>query len=301
MLKISFNDHYVIDLPEGHRFPMEKYALLPMQLMHEGIAEAENFHSPRPISRDLALAIHTTEYLDKLDALNLSKAEIRRTGFPLSSALVQREKVIMAGTVDAVDHAMTHGVAGNAAGGTHHAFADRGEGFCLLNDVAIATKYAMATHGIERVLVVDLDVHQGNGTAKLFENEPRVFTFSVHGAHNYPMHKENSDIDVPLPDGTEDKTYLRTLQKHLTPIIEKHRPELLFYISGVDVLKSDRLGRLSLSIQGCKARDEHVFEVARSRNIPVVFSLGGGYSKRVGDIVDAHAHTFRVARDVFDL
>lgn len=301
MLKIAFNEKYYIELPAGHRFPMEKYALLPMQLKHEGIATDRNFFSPQPVSRELILTVHTLEYLDKLESLSLSKAEIRRTGFPLSHALVEREQNIVGGTVEAVGHALMHGVAGNAAGGTHHAFGDFGEGFCLLNDVALAIKYAMRRYGLKRFLVIDLDVHQGNGTAKIFEDDPRVFTFSMHGAKNFPMHKEKSDLDIGLPDGMEDDAYIRQLDDHLDRLFEECRPELVLYVSGVDVLKTDKLGRLGLSLAGCKTRDEMVFGAAFRRGIPVVFSLGGGYSPRIADIIDAHANTFRAALDIFDL
>ena len=301
MLKIAFNEKYFIELPAGHRFPMEKYALLPIQLKHEGIAAEENFFSPQPVSRELILTVHTREYLDKLESQSLSKAEIRRTGFPLSQALVDREKNIMGGSVEAVDHALIYGVSGNAAGGTHHAFRDFGEGFCLLNDVALATEYAKRKYGFKKFLVIDLDVHQGNGTAKIFENDPHVYTFSMHGAKNFPMHKEKSDLDVALPDGMGDAAYLRQLHEHLDRLFDEAQPELVFYVSGVDVLKTDKLGRLGLTLAGCKTRDEMVFGAAYQRGIPVVFSLGGGYSPRIADIIDAHANTFRVARDIFDL
>jgi len=299
MLKVAWNEHYAHELPEGHRFPMEKYNLLPQQLLHEGTIEKENFFDPPEISEERVLRIHTREYLDKLLTQNLNKKEERATGFPLSDKLVKRELIITQGTIQAIDHSIENGVSANIAGGTHHAYRDRGEGFCLLNDIAVGSAYAMTELGLNQILVVDLDVHQGNGTAKIFENDPQVFTFSMHGAKNYPLRKERSDLDIGLPDGTKDEDYLAILKNTLPDLITELNPELIFFQSGVDVLESDKLGRLALTIEGCKQRDRIVFEETKKRGIPIVFNMGGGYSKKITVIIEAHANTYRTARELY--
>ena len=299
MLKIALSDLYFHPLPKAHRFPMEKYALLPRQLVHEGTVENANFFVPSILTEEQILAVHTPEYFDKLKSLSLTKKEERRTGFPLSKRLIEREINIAAGTVQCADYAMAHGVAMNIAGGTHHAYADRGEGFCLLNDQAIASKYLLDTGSCQQVLIVDLDVHQCNGTAKIFLNESRVFTFSMHGERNYPMHKEQSDLDVGLADNCEDQFYLSTLEVNLNNIIDSIKPDFMFYQSGVDVLATDKLGRLGLSMEGCKDRDRMVLETAYEHNIPIVASMGGGYSEHIKHIIEAHANTFRLAQEIF--
>lgn len=299
MLKVAWNTSYAHELPQGHRFPMEKYVLLPQQLLHEGTMEEEGFFDPNEVSEESVLRIHTREYLDKLLTGSLTKKEERATGFPLSNKLVKRELIITQGTIDGVGYALENGVSANIAGGTHHAFSDRGEGFCLLNDIAIASAFALQELGMKQILVIDLDVHQGNGTAKIFENESKVFTLSLHGAKNYPLRKEKSDLDIALPDGTEDKEYLKTLRDLLPDLIDTVRPDLIFFQSGVDVLKSDKLGRLALTIEGCKQRDEIVFGESSKRGIPVVFNMGGGYSDKIAVIIEAHANTYRSARNIY--
>ncbi len=299
MLKIAYADLYVHPLPEGHRFPMAKYELLPQQLCYEGTVTASNFFAPPPLPEADLLAVHDAHYWERLRAGTLSKAEIRRTGFPLSDQLVAREIVIAQGTVMAAQFALQHGVAMNIAGGTHHAFADRGEGFCLLNDIAIAARYLLRHQLARQVLVVDLDVHQGNGTAKLFADEPAVFTLSIHGANNYPTHKETSDLDIGLPDGTDDAHYLHTLHQTLPRLFDEVQPDFVFFQSGVDVLASDQLGRLGLSAGGCRQRDAYVFGVCKQHRVPVVACMGGGYSRRLADIIEAHANTYRVAQEIF--
>ena len=299
MLKVAWNEHYAHPLPEGHRFPMEKYNLLPQQLLHEGTLEKGNFFSPSEVSEKRVLKVHDQDYFNRLKEKNLSRKEERATGFPLSDRLVHRELIITQGTIDAVNYAIEFGVSGNIAGGTHHAYRDRGEGFCLLNDIAVGSAYALDELGMKRILVVDLDVHQGNGTAKIFEKDQRVFTFSMHGAKNYPLHKEKSDLDIAMPDGTEDDEYLKKLKSILPELIEQTHPDLIFFQSGVDVLKSDKLGRLALTIEGCKKRDQLVFEEAKKQGIPVVFNMGGGYSEKISVIIEAHANTYRTARDLY--
>lgn len=278
---------------------MEKYDLLPNQLIHEGTIEEANLFSPRTLSSDEILAVHTSAYWQKLQRLDFNRQEERRTGFPISQSLIKREVTINAGTIQCAEFALQHGVAMNIAGGTHHAFTDRAEGFCLLNDIAIAAKDLLNKKKASQILVVDLDVHQGNGTAEIFHRDKRVFTFSMHGAHNYPLHKEQSDLDVPLKDGTNDNTYLKLLDFHIKTLIEQVRPDFIFYQSGVDVLATDKLGRLALTIAGCKRRDELVISLAKKNGIPLVASMGGGYSKDIKQILEAHSNTFRLAQEIF--
>ncbi|MDJ1493751.1 histone deacetylase [Cytophagaceae bacterium DM2B3-1] len=299
MLKIAWAPEYAHPLPEGHRFPMEKYTLLPEQLLYEGTVSSENFFRPTPLEEKWILTTHEKSYWEKLKNQTLTPAEIRRTGFPLSDSLVRREIIIAQGTIQAVHFALQYGVAMNIAGGTHHAFTNRGEGFCLLNDIAIGANYLLETKLAQKILVIDLDVHQGDGTAQIFQNEPRVFTFSMHGANNYPLHKEQSDLDIPLPDSTDDKHYLSLLSTNLPQLIDIHQPEFIFFQSGVDVLATDKLGKLSLTPEGCRERDRIVWTLCKQHRIPVVASMGGGYSTRIADIVDAHANTYRLAQEIF--
>jgi acetoin utilization deacetylase AcuC-like enzyme len=272
---------------------------LPEQLLYEGTLSPHNLFEPGMLDSSHILRAHDAEYLGKLKGLKLDKTEIRKTGFPLSEGLVYREIHIMQGSVSAAAYAIQYGVAMNTAGGTHHAYADRGEGFCLLNDIAITAHYVLENHQINQVLVVDLDVHQGNGTASICSDEPRVYTFSMHGASNYPMKKEKSDLDIGLPDGTGDKSYLNELQKHLHTLIDSIRPEFIIYQCGVDVLQTDKLGRLALSLNGCKERDRMVLEAAKVNAIPIMCCMGGGYSERLSDIIEAHANTYRLAQYLF--
>ena len=298
MLKIAWAPIYNHPLPPGHRFPMEKYDLLPKQLKHEGTVGDDAFFHPRMLTEDEILAVHTAEYWRKLQTLDFTRQEVRKSGFPITEMLVQREITINAGTIQCADFALKYGIAMNIAGGTHHAFSDRAEGFCLLNDIAIAARYLLSSNKVKKVLVVDLDVHQGNGTAEIFKNEQRVFTFSMHGEHNYPLHKEHSDLDVALKDGTDDQTYLYLLSKNLSELLETVEPDFIFYQSGVDVLATDKLGRLALTIEGCRKRDELVISEAKKAGIPLVASMGGGYSEDIKDILEAHANTYRVAQQI---
>lgn len=299
-MRIAFSPIYRYKkLPPDHRFPMEKYDLLPDQLLYEGTVLQSNFFAPEPISEDQILRTHTAQFWEKLKTGNLNRQEIRAMGFPFHRSLVDRARVIAAGSLEAYYYAKEDGVSLNIAGGTHHSYADRGEGFCLFNDFAIASNELLHRGEVQQILIVDLDVHQGNGTAKIFENEPRVFTFSMHGEHNYPLRKERSDKDIPLPDGTGDELYLATLLKELPPVIDKVKPDVIYYLSGVDILKTDKLGRLSCTKNGCKLRDEFVFAQCLSRNIPVVVAMGGGYSAQIADIIDAHANTFRLASRLY--
>jgi acetoin utilization deacetylase AcuC-like enzyme len=299
MLKIAWHEKFAHPLPAGHRFPMLKYELLPEALLYEGTITADNLFQPTPLPEQDILLTHDPVYWDQLKNLRLSPSEVRKTGFPLSRELVAREVVIMNGTVQAALFALEFGIGMNIAGGTHHAFRDRGEGFCLLNDIALAADYLLERKGISKILVVDLDVHQGNGTARIFRHEPRVFTFSMHSGHNYPFHKEQSDLDIPLPDGTEDGPYLKALQETLPRLLETVAPDFMFFQSGVDILATDKLGRLKVSPAGCKARDRFVLETCRRHGVPVAVSMGGGYSEKIADIVEAHANTFRLAQYLY--
>ncbi|MCX7744474.1 MAG: histone deacetylase [Flavobacteriales bacterium] len=299
MLHIAWSSVYAHPLPEGHRFPMAKYNLIPEQLIYEGTITSANLFEPPPATFETLSLTHDIMYLKKLELGLLTDSEIRKTGFPFSKALVHREKVIMEGTVQAAMFALKYGVSLNIAGGTHHAFSDRGEGFCLLNDIAIAANVLLHERKVSKILVVDLDVHQGNGTAALFQHDVRVFTFSMHGKKNYPFHKEKSDLDIALEDGTSDEEYLSLLDYHLKLLMDAVQPEFVFFQSGVDIIESDKLGKLNVSIEGCRQRDKLVFEVCKKNKVPVCASMGGGYSPRLSDIVEAHANTFRLAQELF--
>ncbi len=299
MLKIAFDKIYAHPLPEGHRFPMLIYDLIPAQLLHEGSIEEENLFSPTLCSHDIVLLTHTKAYLYKLLNQTLTASEQRKIGFPQSAELTKRELIITQGTIDCCNYALKYGVAMNVAGGTHHAFADKGEGFCLLNDMAIAANFLLQNKLSKKILIIDLDVHQGNGTAKLMEQEDRVFTFSMHGEHNYPFHKEKSDLDIGLKDGTDGKIYLSILEETLPKIIKTVQPDFAFYLSGVDILSTDQFGKLNITLEECKHRDEIVFNLLKKNNIPVTVAMGGGYSKDVKIIVEAHCNTFRVAGEIW--
>jgi acetoin utilization deacetylase AcuC-like enzyme len=299
MLKVAWNPIYVLPLPPHHRFPMSKYEVLPQQLLHEGTISHTNIFHPGPIEMEWVLLAHEQEYVDKLMTLSLSPKEIRRTGFPLDRRVVEREMYIMDGTLQCARYALQYGIAMNIAGGTHHAFTNRGEGFCLLNDIAIAANFLLKERLVEKILVVDLDVHQGDGTAQIFRDDPRVFTFSMHGANNYPLQKETSDLDIALPDGTDDKPYLETLEQTLRSLLQEVNPGFIFFQSGVDILATDKLGKLNITRDGCKQRDRIVLQAAHQNNIPLVASMGGGYSQDFRDIIEAHANTFRLAQQIF--
>jgi len=300
MLSIAWAPCYAHPLPQNHRFPMLKYELLPQQLLREGIVTEAAFFAPAPPPHEDILRVHAADYYHRLRHGQLTRQEERATGFPWSPQLIEREVTILGGTIECARRALHHGVALNIAGGTHHAFADRGEGFCLLNDQAAAAAYLLAdpTLGVRRVLIVDLDVHQGNGTAAIFRHEPRVFTFSMHGARNYPARKEQSDLDLPLPDGTDDAAYLALLEATLPRLLTEFQPDFVFYQAGVDVLATDKLGHLSLSRAGCRQRDEVVLGLCHRHRLPVVVCMGGGYSPRLADILDAHVNTYRVASEL---
>jgi len=300
MLFIAYDPIYAHPLPEGHRFPMLKYELIPGQLLHEGSITQENLFAPAPCDEEIILWTHDKQYWNDLKKLSLSPAHIRRIGFPLSERLVQREMIITQGTIDCCHFALQYGVALNVAGGTHHAFANRGEGFCMLNDMAVAANYLLHRKLATQILIVDLDVHQGNGTASIFENEKRVFTFSMHGGHNYPFIKEKSDLDIPLADDTNDEIYLNLLNDHLYKLMQHVTPEFIFFLSGADILETDRFGKLKVTQEGCRQRDRLVFECCRRHQIPCTVAMGGGYSADIKIIVEAHCNTFREAKRMLE-
>ncbi len=299
MLKIAFNSNYIYPLEENHRFPMIKYELIPEQLIRENTCVDENFFSPGKIDSKIVLKTHQKEYFKRFTSLQLSKKEIREIGFPLSQELVDRELQIAQGTVSGVNYSLKNGISMNIAGGTHHAFYDRGEAFCMLNDQAIAANYIIQEGLFKKILIIDLDVHQGNGTASLFNSNPNVYTLSFHGKKNYPFRKEKSDLDIEFDDNTNDKEYLKVLKETIPKVIDQFEPEFIFYLSGVDVLENDKLGRLSLTLNGCKERDKFILQTCKDNSIPLQVSMGGGYSIVLKNIIEAHSNTFRLAQEIF--
>lgn len=294
-MKIAFHPSFAHSLPEGHRFPMLKYELIPEQLLYQGIIKRSDLFEPGLCSDEVVLLTHSHGYLKKLQEQTLTPREQRQIGFPQSPELTERELRITRGTIDCCHYAMKDGVSMNVAGGTHHAFRDHGEGFCLLNDFAVAANYLLDKKLAHRILITDLDVHQGNGTASIFQGNDQVFTFSMHGKHNYPFRKEKSDLDIELEDGTDDELYLGLLRENLDRIMEVFHPDFCFFQSGVDVLATDKFGKLKLSPEGCRQRDRYVFNAMRKAGVPVVVAMGGGYSPDIRHIVDAHCNTFKEA------
>jgi len=272
---------------------------LPQQLLLEGTIEEDAFFSPGKIDKENVLAVHDQAYFNDLLELRLDRRAQRKTGFIHNEDLILREQIIMEGTRRCTEYAIEHGVSMNIAGGTHHSFTDKGEGFCLLNDQAIAAKWLIKNKKASKILIIDLDVHQGNGTAEIFQNTPDVFTFSMHGENNYPLKKETSDMDVPLSDGIKDNEYIYLLEQSLDKILNVFTPDFLFFQSGIDIIETDKLGRLGVSIKGCKQRDEIVLKMAKELNLPIVTSMGGGYSEEIKYIIEAHANTFRTAQHIF--
>ena len=278
---------------------MIKYELIPEQLIRENTCSDKNFFKPEMIDEKIVLKTHQLQYFDRLKKQKLSSKDIREIGFPLSKELYIREMTISKGTIDCVNFSIDNGISMNIAGGTHHAFYDRGEAFCLLNDQAIAANYILDNGLAKKILIIDLDVHQGNGTASIFKNNNSVFTLSFHGKNNYPFRKEKSDLDIELEDNTNDEIYLNLLMETIPEILDKTEPDFIFYLSGVDVLKNDKLGRLSMSIEGCKERDKYIIETCYNNSIPIQISMGGGYSSILKDIIEAHSNTFRLAQEIY--
>ncbi|BFM04217.1 histone deacetylase [Psychrobacter alimentarius] len=299
MLKIAYSDIFRYSVPDKHRFPMQKYTLIPERLLAEGTITTDNFFAPARLSEDEILTTHTQGYWQQLKTQTLPRKEARAIGFEMTPTLVERGRYIAHATYECALYAQQYGVAMNVAGGTHHAFADHGEGFCVFNDVCIASNLLLNRGQAQKILVVDLDVHQGNGNASIMANESRVFVFSMHGAKNYPFRKQVSDLDIELDNDTGDEEYLRILKDTLPRLITEFAPDLMFYQSAVDVLATDKLGKLGLTIEGCKARDEYVLHQAKLADIPIAIVMGGGYSEDIEDVVEAHCNTFRLAQQIY--
>lgn len=304
-MKAFYSDVFVLPLPEGHRFPMAKYRRVRERLIDEGVLSAADLHVPDPVSWDDLRLVHDPAYVEAVATGTLAADIQRRIGFPWSAMMVERSRRSVGATLSAAREALEvrfndalHDdgcCSANLAGGTHHAFRDRGEGFCVFNDVAVAATVLLRDRAIARAAIVDCDVHQGNGTAAIFHGEPAVFTFSLHGAHNFPFRKEVSDLDVTFDDGAGDDEYLAALGHHLPHVLDTHRPDLVFYLAGADPYEGDRLGRLKLTIDGLRARDRLVFDACRDRNLPVVITMSGGYALDVEAIVTIHVNTIREA------
>jgi acetoin utilization deacetylase AcuC-like enzyme len=294
------SDHFLVPLPPGHPFPIDKYTALRLQLLEERTLHADDVHVSEPAPVEWLLTVHDPSYVKRAMEGALDAAEVRRIGMPWSPELVTRARAALFGTVQAARSALVHGVAGNLAGGTHHAFRDRGEGYCLFNDVAVAIALLRDEGHASRPFIADLDVHQGNGTASIFAGDRSVFTFSLHGAGNYPAIKETGSRDVELPDGTGDGDYLAALDAHLPDALDSHAPDLVFYQAGVDALTEDRFGRLALSHAGLAERDRRVFAWTEQRGVPIVVTLGGGYGRPLEASVAAHVNVWRAARAARD-
>ena len=295
-MKASHHPDYFLPLPEGHPFPMAKYTLVHALLRERGLLQAGDVMTPQEASLEDLARVHDAGYLQKLQHAGLAPAEERRLGVPWSARLLRRSRLAVQGTLDAARAALADGIAGNLAGGTHHAFADHGEGFCVLNDVAVAIRALQAQGAIGRALVVDLDVHQGNGTAAIFEGDTSVHTFSMHGERNYPLQKMRSSTDVGLPDDTDDTTYLEALSQHLPGILRGFAPDAVFYLAGVDVAAGDRYGRFMLSDAGLRARERFVIDSVRAAGLPLVVTLAGGYAASAMRTAELHAIVFEEAR-----
>ena len=294
-MKAFYSDHFVLPLPEGHKFPMAKYSGLRERILAEGIVEPQDLHEAPAASWDDLRLVHDPAYVDAVANGTLPREAQRRIGFPWSPQMVERSRRSVGATMAASRAALEDGVAANLAGGTHHGFADRGEGFCVFNDVAVAARVLQRDRHARRIAVVDLDVHQGNGTAAIFAGDETVFTFSMHGEKNFPFRKETSDLDVALADGTRDEDYLELLHSHLAQVLNRHQPDFVFYLAGADPYEGDRLGRLKLTIAGLRTRDDIVFDTCRRAGLPVTVTMSGGYAHDVDAIITIHANTICAA------
>ena len=292
-MKAFYCDHFVLPLPDGHSFPMAKYSRLRGRVVRERIVEPADLLTPEAAPWDVLALVHTGDYLEQVRTGTLPREMQRRIGFPWSPGMVERGRRSVGGTIAASRAALGDGAAVNLAGGTHHAFSDRGEGYCVFNDIAVAARALLRDGLASRIAIVDCDVHQGNGTAAIFQGDARVFTCSIHGEKNFPFRKETSDLDVYLPDGTGDEGYLDALDETLDAVFERHSPDFVFYLAGADPYEGDRLGRLSLSVEGLAERDRRVFDACSE--VPVAVSMGGGYCPDIDTIVTIHANTVRAA------
>ncbi|MDQ6787030.1 MAG: histone deacetylase [Acidobacteriota bacterium] len=297
--KIFYSPYYYADIGENHVFPIKKFELVRDKLLAEGTLRKEEIVEPQPANLKDVLLVHTEDYISRLRAGTLTAKEIRKLGLPWSEPLVRRSFLAASGTINAAKHALEMGVSSNLAGGTHHSFPDRGEGFCVLNDVAIAIRVLQRDNLAQKFSIIDCDVHQGNGTAFIFKRDESVFTFSMHGAKNYPLFKEMSSLDIELPDKTADTEFLETLNEAL-PRIFLHNPDIVFYLAGADPFERDKLGRLGLTLEGLKKRDEMVLEFARQRDVPIVTVMSGGYAQDINDTVEIHCNTIRAVKKVFN-
>ena len=299
-MKVFYSDHFVLPLPEGHRFPMIKYSMLRESVAASSICGPEEMIVPNPVSDAEILRSHEEGYLRRVASGTLTEREMRRIGFPWSKRMVERSRRASGGTLGACLAALEDGFAANLAGGTHHAFADRGEGYCVLNDSAIAARAVQAEGLVERIVVVDTDVHQGNGTAAIVRSDATIYTLSIHGAKNFPFRKEESDLDLALPDGADDGEFLDALADGLERALEESRAELAIYLAGADPFEDDRLGRLSVSKEGLAERDSLVLESCRERGIPVAVTMAGGYARYVEDTVEIHLQSIEKAATLLD-
>lgn len=298
-MHVFYTPRYYADIGDGHIFPIRKFELVRDRLLAEGTLHPDELSEPVPATIEQVRLVHTDDYVSRLCAGTLTAKELRRLGLPWSESLVQRSFYATGGTIAAARTALLDGYGSNLAGGTHHSFADRGEGFCVLNDVAVAIHVLRNERSIQRAAIVDCDVHQGNGTATIFANDPDTFTLSIHGANNYPLFKAHSSLDVELPDGTTDVGYLDCLSNHL-PTVFATDPEIIFYLAGADPFVNDKLGRLALSIDGLRQRDEYVLRECYEREVPIVTVMSGGYGKDINDTVEIHCNTIRAVKHVFE-
>ncbi|MGE3536314.1 MAG: histone deacetylase [Candidatus Tectimicrobiota bacterium] len=293
---VLYHPGYVVDLGEAHRFPMAKYRLVYERLLLEGTLDGVRLLQPEPVAVADLLLVHTQDYVERFLRGQMALKDMRLLGFPWSAALARRARLATQGTLSASVLAWEqHGLAANLAGGSHHAFADHGEGFSVFNDIAVAIRVLQHDYGLQRALIMDCDVHQGNGTAAIFRGDPQVFTCSLHGAKNYPFRKEQSSLDIELPDGTTDDAYLEVLCAHLPRVLECFQPQMVWYLAGVDPYAGDKLGRLALSLDGLRQRDAYVLQTCWQAGLPVVTTMGGGYAPQIEDVVEAHCTTVRLA------
>ena len=299
-MQVFYTPRYYADIGQGHIFPIRKFELVREKLLAEGTLHPEEIVEPDPAPLEDVLLVHTEDYVSRLRSGDLTTKEIRRLGLPWSESLVRRSFYAVGGTLAATQASLAQGYSSNLAGGTHHSFPDRGEGFCVLNDVAIAIRAMRARKLIQRAAIVDCDVHQGNGTATIFNGDRDTFTFSMHGANNYPLFKAQSTLDVELPDGTSDAAYIETLAGHLPQVFQSD-PDIVFYLAGADPYRGDKLGRLALSIDGLRERDAYVLRKCYEREIPIVTVMSGGYGKDINDTIEIHCNTIRMVKEIFEL
>jgi acetoin utilization deacetylase AcuC-like enzyme len=298
-MRVFYTPRYYANIGDGHVFPIRKFELVRDRLLHEGTLDAAEILEPPPATLEDVLLVHTEDYISRLCNGALTPKEIRRLGLPWSESLVRRSFYATGGTLAATQVALADGYGSNLAGGTHHSFADRGEGFCVLNDVAVSIRALRAKKRARRAAIVDCDVHQGDGTATIFAGDEETFTFSIHGANNYPLFKAQSTLDVELPDGASDDQYLDSLAVHL-PRVFAHEPEIIFYLAGADPFVGDKLGRLGLSIEGLRERDAFVLRECYEREMPIVTVMSGGYGKDINDTIEIHCNTIRMVKEVFE-